>query len=54
MLGVWEKVERYFYSFSSSTLGRSDVPPEKLLVYTNSETPVVNMVKLKIIYLAET
>lgn len=38
ILGVQEKVEKYFYSFSSSTLERSDVLPEKLLVYRNSSS----------------
>lgn len=47
ILVVQEKVETDFYSFSSSTSERSDVLPEKLLVYRNSETPVLNMVKLK-------
>lgn len=53
ILGVQKKVERYFYSFTSSMLERADVLPEKL-VYRNSETPVVNMVKLKMIYHVET
>lgn len=38
ILAVQEKVEKYFYSFSLSTLERSDVFPEKLLVYRNSSS----------------
>lgn len=38
----------YFYLFNFPILERPGAHPEKLIIYRNSTTPVVNMVKLKI------
>lgn len=46
-LGAQEKVKRYFYLFNFLMSERPDAHPEIFIVFRNSKTPVVNMVKLK-------